>query len=272
MKLVKYLFILILIAALGTATWIYYPHYQLYQLKKHTVKVSQNSEKTSYVEYYRNTKSDTLHHLALGDSIIHGVGAGQKENLVYQFSTKLAQQVDKKVESDNQGINGITSTELNSLVQEGRFDESIKRADIITINVGGNDILQTVKRVDFQSVFETYDELQTNFKKNLSDITTRVHKLNPKATIVLLELYNPLPPDNQLYPMADKMLPKWNLNIYMVASGLQSSLVVETTKVINGKHLQNLSPDGVHPNHAGYSAISEQMISQFAHEFRKSGN
>jgi len=57
----------------------------------------------------------------------------------------------------------------------------------------------------------------------------------------------------------------------MVASGLQSSLVVETTKVINGKHLQNLSPDGVHPNHAGYSAISKQMISQFAHEIRKSG-
>jgi len=65
------------------------------------------------------------------------------------------------------------------------------------------------------------------------------------------------------------MLPKWNLNIYKVAHKAPGSIVVETTKVINGDHLQNLSPDGVHPNFAGYSAISEQMIYQFKHQLRK---
>ncbi|WP_180960163.1 GDSL-type esterase/lipase family protein [Neobacillus cucumis] len=272
MKIIKYLVCLVLLIGIGTALWIYYPHYQLYQLKKHTVKASQTAteHKVSYLSYFKNSKADTLHHLALGDSIIRGVGAGQTENMVTQFSNMLGEQAAKKIEFNNQGINGITSGELNQLVQAGKFDESIKQADIITINVGGNDILKAAKGLDLQSVFETYDQLQTTYTKNLTDITSRVTKLNPHATVVLLELYNPLSPDNKMYSLADKLLPKWNVHIYEVANKLPSSIVIETTKVINGEHLQNLSADGVHPNLAGYTAISEQMIYQFKHQFRKS--
>jgi lysophospholipase L1-like esterase len=72
-----------------------------------------------------------------------------------------------------------------------------------------------------------------------------------------------------LYSIANKLLPNWNLKIYQVADQYSSSIVVETTMVINGDKPQNLSPDGVHPNSAGYSAISEQMIYQFKHQSRK---
>jgi len=269
MKLLKYLICLVLFIGVGTSIWIYYPHYQLYQMKKHTVKASQTDDRVSYLTYFKNTKDDTLHHLALGDSIIRGVGAGQSENMVTQFSNLLSGQTHKKIESDNQGINGITSSELNQLVQTGKFDDSIKQADIITINVGGNDIIHAAKGLDLQSVFQTYDELQATFTKNLTDITSRVTKLNPNATVVLLELYNPLSPDNQMYALADKLLPKWNVHIYETSNRLPSSIVIETTKVINGEHLQNLSVDGVHPNLAGYTAISEQMMYQFKHQYRK---
>lgn len=269
MKFLKYLICFVLIIGLGSAIWIYYPHYQLYQMKKHTVKAQQADNQVSYLTYFKNKKEATLHHLAIGDSVIRGVGAQQSEDLVSQFSNSLGEQVDKKIEFNNQGINGITSGELNQLVQTGQFDDSIKQADIITINVGGNDIIHAAKGLDLQSVFQTYDELQATFTKNLTDITSRVTKLNPHATVVLLELYNPLSPDNQMYALADKLLPKWNVHIYEVANGLPSSIVIETTKVINGEHLQNLSADGVHPNLAGYTAISEQMIYQFKHQYRK---
>ncbi|WP_160718823.1 GDSL-type esterase/lipase family protein [Bacillus sp. USDA818B3_A] len=269
MKMLKYLISFVLVIGLGTAVWIYYPHYQLYQMKKHTVKASQPDNKVSYFTYLKDLKADTLHHLALGDSIIRGVGADQTENMVTQFSTSLSEQTDKKIDFDNQGISGITSGELNGLVQNGQFDESIKQADIITINVGGNDVLKAADGLDFESVFDTYDQLQSTYTKNLASITSRVVELNPNATIVLLELYNPLSPDNQMYSLADQLLPKWNVHIYEVADKLPSSIVIETTKVINGEHLQNLSADGVHPNEAGYTAISEQMIYQLKHQYRK---
>jgi lysophospholipase L1-like esterase len=271
MKIVKYLFILVLIIGLGISAWVYYPQYQIYKMKKQTtVAVSPKAHQITYLHYFQNAKTPGLHQLAIGDSIIRGVGAEQDENFVSQFSTKLAQQTNKEITFENQGINGITSGELNELVQEGRFDESIKQSDIITINVGGNDILRMAKGQNFRTVIQDYDQLQTSFSKNLSDISNRISTLNPKATIVFLELYNPISPDDQMYPLADKMLPKWNLHIYEVANHIPGSIVIETTKVINGDHLQNLSSDGVHPNVAGYTAISEQILYQLKHQVRKS--
>jgi lysophospholipase L1-like esterase len=269
MKLVKYLFICLLIIGLGISSWLYYPKYEMDQMKKHAAEVSHDASHVSYLNYFRNAKKKEIVHLAIGDSVIRGVGASQNENLVSQFSNKLAQQIHKKIQFQNEGINGITSSELKTLVQAGRFDEEIKKSDIVTINVGGNDILRMAKRQSFQNVFQAFHQLQTTFSENLSDIAARIKKLNPNATIVFLELYNPLSPNDQVYQLADQLLPKWNVKIYEVANQYPLSMVVETTKVINGEQRQNLAPDGVHPNSSGYTAISEQMIYQFKHQYRK---
>ncbi|MBS4211267.1 MULTISPECIES: GDSL-type esterase/lipase family protein [Neobacillus] len=268
MKLIKFLVIFVLLIGLGVSAWIYYPKYQIQKIKKQTVEVSANVHKISYLDYFRNMKKDEIYHLAIGDSVIRGVGAEQNEDLVNQFSNKLGSQIKKNIQFQNEGVNGITSGELRELVLEGRFDEEMKKADIITINVGGNDVLRAAKGQNLQNVFQSFGELQTSFTKNLSDIASRVKSVNPDATIVFLELYNPLSPSDKLYPLADQLLPKWNLKLYETANQYSPSLVIETTKVINGERPENLSPDGVHPNSNGYSAISELMIYQFKHQYR----
>jgi lysophospholipase L1-like esterase len=269
MKSLKYLFVLALFLSIVIAGWLYYPQYQIHKMRNQTVEVNTDSNKISFLNFFRHEKAKQIYHLAIGDSVIHGVGAEPHKDLVYQFSNKLALQTHKKIQFENEGINGITSGELNTLVQSGKFDEEIKKSDIITINVGGNDILQIVNNSNIYNVIQKFDHLQTSFSSNLSGITARIHQLNPKATLVFLELYNPLSTSNQFYSIADKLLPKWNMNIYEVASHYSSSIVVETTKVINGEKLKNLSPDGVHPNSAGYTAISEQMLYQFKHQYKK---
>jgi lysophospholipase L1-like esterase len=269
MKILKFLFVFVFIIGLVVAVWFYYPQYQILQMKKQAVEASANTSKISYLNYFRNSKKTMIYHLAIGDSVIHGVGAPQDENLVYQFSNKLENQIHKKIQFQNDGIDGITSGELKKLILKGQFDKEIKMADIITINVGGNDILRMVKDGNAYNALKSIDEIKSTFSKNLTDIATRIKTLNPKATIVFLELYNPLPPSDQIYSLADKLLPNWNLQIYKVAARYPSSIVVETTNVINGEKPKNLSPDGVHPNSAGYTAISKQMIYQFKHQYRK---
>jgi lysophospholipase L1-like esterase len=269
MKIIKFLLVFVLIIGLCISTWLFYPQYQIYKLKRQAVEVSTHPTGVSYLDYFRNSKAPSFNHLAIGDSIIRGVGAAQNEDLVNQFSSKLEQQINKEIHFQNEGINGITSSGLKELVLEGQFDEEIKKSDIITISVGGNDILQLASEQNFQNILKTFDQLQSTFSKNLSDISSRINGLNPNATIVFLELYNPFSPDNQVYSIADQLLPKWNVNIYEAAKPYSSSIVVETTKVINGESQQNLSPDGVHPNAMGYSAISEQIIYQFKNQYRK---
>jgi lysophospholipase L1-like esterase len=269
MKLFKYLILLVFIIGAGIAVWLFYPQYQIYKIKKHEVHVQSKTNYVTYRNYYSHSKGNVLSHLALGDSVIRGYGVADNENLVHQFSTKLGNQIHKQIEFKNEGINGITSGELKELVQQGKFDDEIKKSDIVTINVGGNDILHVADQGEIQNVFHTFNQLQTNFSNNLTEIAARIKSKNANATIVFLELYNPLSPAEPMYSLADELLPKWNLKIYEVANHFPNSLVIETTKAINSKKLNNLSADGIHPNSAGYTAISTQMIYQFNHEYRK---
>lgn len=269
MNIIKYLLIFLLTIALSITFWLYYPQYKIEKLKQPTIEASNDKTNVSYLDYFRNSQANEINHLAIGDSIIRGVGAKQGENFVNHFSSHLQQQTNKKLKLENKGINGITSGELNALVQKGTFDSEMKKSDIITINVGGNDILRIAKKQNFKSALKSFDQLQSTFSSNLSDILTKIKQVNPDATIVFLELYNPLKPSDQVYPIADQLLPNWNLEIYKIAEQYPSSLVVETTKVMNGKKTEYLSADGVHPNSAGYTAISKLMIYQFEHQYRK---
>lgn len=235
-------------------------------MKEESVSETINKSKLSYIDYFRKSSDRTINHLALGDSVIRGYGASEEEGLVSRFSVQLEGQIGKQVDFKNEGINGITSAKLNELIQSGNFDSEIKEADIITLNIGGNDVLRMVKKQDIYSAFKAFDSLQKTFSENLSGITTRIAELNPSATILFLELYNPMPADHEFYSLADKLLPKWNLKIYETAKKTPSTIVVQTTKVINSENPDFLSNDGVHPNPAGYSAISEQMLEQFKNQ------
>lgn len=253
--------------ALGVAGWFYYPKYQIYKMKNASVSsVEVEKRSVSYIDYVSQLNKAEVNHLALGDSIIRGIGAGENESFVDRFSDMLEQQTKKHIVLQNEGVPGMTSSELNALLQTGNLDEVIQKADIITINIGGNDIIHSVGNRNYLQAIQSFDMLQAAFVDNLSQITRRINQLNPKAIVVLLELYNPLESGSELYSLADQLLPKWNVKVYEAASQFTSSIVIETTKVINGKNLQYLSKDGVHPNALGYDAISKQMLWQFENQ------
>jgi lysophospholipase L1-like esterase len=269
MKIIKYIIGFLCIIGLVIAAWIYYPQYQILQMQKQVAKAGAGPLNISYANYFRNFKKNQLNILAIGDSIIHGKGAPKSANLVYQFSNNLRNQIHKKTQVNIHGINGITSGELEKLVLNGKYDNQIKKADIVIINVGGDDILQMAMSGNVYKAIQNFDELKSNFSRNLNTIVARIKSVNRNATLVFLELYNPLPPTEQIYSVADKLLPNWNLQIYEVANRFYPSIVIQTTKVINGEKRNNLSTDGIHPNSAGYAAISAQMIDQFDHQYRK---
>lgn len=263
MKIIKFLLLSSLLALLSFSAWIYYPQYQINKIKQEHAPNTEKTNKLTYIDYYRTSSESTINHLALGDSIIRGYRIPDEENIISQFSSQLGVETGKQVLSQNEGVIGITSERLNVLVQDGVYDEAIKEADIITVNVGGNDILKLVKKSDIYSALKSFDSLQEVFSQNLAEITSRIQELNPSATIVLMELYNPMPADHQFYSLADKLLPQWNLMIYEAANSTSSSIVVQTTNVINSKNLEYLASDGVHPNLSGNTAISSQMLKQF---------
>lgn len=259
----KWVFSLLIIAVTALGLWLYYPVYQIQQMKEEAVPSSAQAS-LSYVEYFSRVDQERLTHLAIGDSIVTGIGSEEQESFVNYFSRQLEEKTGKSVVLQNQGIPGIASTDLNRLTQSGEFDTHIKEADLITISVGGNDILQALalNEGDYRNIVQDFHSMQATFIDNLTSMADRIREVNPQATIVFLEMYNPLDKGHEYYSLADQLLPKWNVKIYEAARKYDHSIVLETTKVINSNHQQYLSADGVHPNALGYQALSDQMLKQ----------
>lgn len=78
--------------------------------------------------------------LALGDSVTAGFGLEQPQN--EGFAALLQKEWGGCWQ--NEGVNGATASQLRALVSGGGLDASIKEAEIITVTVGGNDLLQVL--------------------------------------------------------------------------------------------------------------------------------
>ncbi len=81
---------------------------------------------------------DALTYLALGDSITAGYGLNDVSS--DGFAAKLGASLGAAVVV-NQGVNGQTAAQLLSELNSGAYDDELKKADVISITIGGNDLL-----------------------------------------------------------------------------------------------------------------------------------
>ncbi|MCC8080233.1 MAG: S-layer homology domain-containing protein [Oscillospiraceae bacterium] len=77
-------------------------------------------------------------YLALGDSITNGYGLTDAAS--EGFPALLAEQVQADA-AVNEGEDGLTAAELLTRLQNGQYDAEVKSADLITLTIGGNDLM-----------------------------------------------------------------------------------------------------------------------------------
>ncbi len=160
-------------------------------------------------------------YLALGDSITYGVGLDDEKN--QNFAALLANENGFTLE--NEAVSGATSDDLLKKVSE--ISELVSNADLITITIGGNDLMnalyeyllekwpatdpnhpETVKDVQDRLISGELDEsllsslmftllgfdsaaaLET-FQTNLTAIVTKIKETNLDVTLVVASQYNP---------------------------------------------------------------------------------
>ncbi|MFP1649671.1 GDSL-type esterase/lipase family protein, partial [Enterococcus mundtii] len=87
-----------------------------------------------------------LHYLALGDSLTDGVGDEySQDGYVGRLADSLlAWPSISDVEVDNRGKRGRRSDQLLKLVKKGHYDEELQEAQLISLTMGGNDVMKVV--------------------------------------------------------------------------------------------------------------------------------
>lgn len=231
-------------------------------------------------------------YVALGDSITSGYGLVESSD---SFTEIVANSLD--MELKNLAVDGQTSGGLLKVVSSNENKKAIKNADLITISIGGNDLLQVlfklirdvaglsedVKFTELQEALLNVDNLIPQIKeildkpenlalfdkaiedysKNIDQILETIRKLNPDAKIVLLNLYNPLsgsPVFRNISSSAQTIVDK--INIVTAMKKGENIEVADIGKAFfnRGMLLTNILYLDIHTNKAGNTVIAKTLM------------
>lgn len=92
-----------------------------------------------------------LEYVALGDSISNGYSADPESEIISYpqlIAHDLEEMAGEDVELSKDTKNGLTTTKLNSVIlKRKQVQESLQKADFVTVTIGANDLMNQFKKV-----------------------------------------------------------------------------------------------------------------------------
>lgn len=205
--------------------------------------------------------------VALGDSITFGYNLGDNKAPSPKAFPYLIGKKEHLAVSDL-GVPGWTSTDLlTALTTSASMQTAVKAANVVTVEIGSNDLLQPATSLLTSGSPPTPAQEQTlvgelttavgTIGQNMSSIVTEVEQLNPNATIVLYDIYDPIPATNStLYPLGEQAIGAANLAIAQVA--LTDKVVIADAYDAYHNHPNYILPNDVHPTVKGQQVLAAQ--------------
>ncbi|MBM7636697.1 SGNH/GDSL hydrolase family protein [Streptococcus saliviloxodontae] len=228
----------------------------------------------------QSAKGETLHYLALGDSLTEGVGdSTQSGGFVPLLSHQLEEKYDYRVKSDNYGVSGNTSQQiLKRLRKDKQLKQALQSADFMTLTVGGNDLMAVARKSLEDLTVDSFDEPAKSYQDRLRQLIELARFDNPDLPIYLVGIYNPfykvLPDTERLetivsnWNQASQEVTKEYKKVYFVTvdqvlyDGMDGQIGTGNEKSDSSQTENAVLYDGdhFHPNNTGYQLIANQIM------------
>jgi len=217
-------------------------------------------------------------YIALGDSLTFGVGASEPNQtgfvaLAHDALERSERFAGTGIDLINLSAPGATSSDLSQPGGQLQLavNEIQRSADVpvITIGIGGNDLLALA---DADSPCLTELETapcQTALGEVLSDLQTHLgaslralREAAPNASIIVVDLYNPFSGTADIRELiADVGVQR--INGVITATAADPALGAKLASVFQlfqGRGLQWISADGIHPDDDGHAVMAEVVL------------
>ncbi len=210
----------------------------------------------------KETGAQPIQYLALGDSLTRGIG---DETGKHGYTKRLSQAIEEwpavsEVVLDNRGKNGRRSDQLLALIKKGHYDAELAEADLVTVTMGGNDVMKIVKKDLFSLKKEMFDKEMVKFEERYRKIVEEIRKRNSEVPIVLIGFYNPFSIITDEYTPFETIIDEWNMTIAQIASNDQNACFVPTSDLFETNEEMVYHTDFFHPNASGYDRMTARII------------
>ena len=131
--------------------------------------------------------------VAAGDSLTEGIGDSTNQGGYLTFLSRLieSEQDIREVTIQNFGVKGNRSDQLLKKLNEREVQSAIAGADLVSVTIGGNDIMKIVKENILDLELAIFQSEQTAYSSRIKNIIDSIRSTNYEATVVLIGFYNP---------------------------------------------------------------------------------
>lgn len=215
--------------------------------------------------------------VSLGDSIPYGYNLG--DNLAASPNAFPNLIADGYPEVINLSKPGLTS----DLLLAGMNDQVLKTlegADLIIINIGSNDLLQSIDYkvllgsgvpIDDAKKAELLPKVTTAAMKLGGNLQAIIGKIREKSTapIFLYNIYNPFGPSQDPFAGSVHMLGEMistnvNQNVIGPLQVNEETYIIDSYSAFNGKQMNYVIPGDIHPNQEGHAVLAGLADQQLA--------
>ncbi|MHA2960530.1 GDSL-type esterase/lipase family protein [Priestia megaterium] len=204
-----------------------------------------------------NKEKHKINYVALGDSLAAGQTPYHQLDKSYaDYLVKRFEQSQYSVSYNNFGVSRYTSENLkNDILNNKEVQDKIKNANLITIDIGANDLLAKLKT----DPAHVKDSLLA-VANNLQIILQTMDSLNPNVKVLVMGYYNPFPHYSQeqqasLLPLLEAL--NKTIEDRSIANG---DKYVPTAQVIKRNEDQYVpNSEDIHLNLEGYQVVAKEF-------------
>jgi len=201
--------------------------------------------------------------VGLGDSITYGYNLpdtnSNANSSAFAFPYLIGDDKGLQLDSRNLGVPGWTTSDLLTAIKTDKnFKQSIKHAEYITLDIGSNDLLQTIDASNGnpielqQKIIEMLPVLTNNLDQIIQEISTLTD-----APIVVYNIYNPFQLNDPMHFLANPLLTNIvNPAIRLVVSQNNAKLADAYT-AFGEDQLTYVRQGDIHPTIAGQKVLAE---------------
>lgn len=200
--------------------------------------------------------------VGLGDSLTQGVGDELKrDGYIGRLQQHFSQYEGiEEVLLTNTAKRGRRSDQLLKMLKDGEIDHQIRKANIITLTIGGNDIMKVVKKDLFNLKVEAFEKELKKFERNYEHILEEIREINSTAPIIIMGLYNPITIVTNEKSEFDLILNDWNDTIQDAAHSDSNACYVPINRLFMTNTNLVYHTDFFHPNSKGYQLVIEEIV------------
>lgn len=260
--------------------------------------ISKDNSKTTTIENKskesssEQIKTKELNLVAIGDSLTEGIGDSTGRGGYVPLVAELLESKDEieTVSTSNYGISGNRSDQiLKRIKKDEKLQNDVKKADVIVLTVGGNDLMKVVRSTLLKVKEDSFIKPQKEYKERIEETFKELRSLNSDAPIYVFGIYNPFYLYfSEITEMQD-IVDSWNettqsvveeeqkahfipINDILYKGGNQPELSEDQKDTIDSsvkdkkesKVFNDLlfEEDNFHPNDSGYELMAQSLFDE----------